>query len=161
MAENIRQGTSSDFRPVGITPTIRVVETDREWIIQAVEMKRTRRHGIQPKGEWVDRAYITSRTMLNGELKRLVGNGAMKAGLRGHVGQDVLDWLNRLPERHPCRATNRPTQGHRAEPSVLDVLEAMGSDHIHTSHELRDDLPLIIKHGPLKYRDHWNARFDI
>ncbi|RVD67256.1 hypothetical protein EN751_37775, partial [Mesorhizobium sp. M4A.F.Ca.ET.029.04.2.1] len=97
-------------RYIEIIPTIRVIETDREWIVQAVETKRTRRRGAQSTGEWTDRAYLTSRTMLNGELKRLVGNGAMKAGLVGHVSQAVLDWLDSLPDRHPSREV----------PTVLD-----------------------------------------
>ncbi|MER9694887.1 hypothetical protein NKJ16_23510 [Mesorhizobium sp. M0179] len=54
MAETTRQ----------ITPAIRVVETDREWIVQTVEMKRTRRQGVHTTGKWADRAYITSRSML-------------------------------------------------------------------------------------------------
>ncbi|TPJ59964.1 hypothetical protein [Mesorhizobium sp. B2-6-1] len=140
-AENVHQ----------ITPAIRVIVTDREWIVQAVEMKRTRRHGVQSTGEWVDRAYITSRSMLNGELKRLVGNGAMKAGLVRHVSPDVLDWLNGLPERHPSRDLQRST--------VLDMLEAStaGGEHGETFH---DHLPLIVKHGPLRWRNDRNARFD-
>ncbi|RVD14621.1 MAG: hypothetical protein EOS73_24705 [Mesorhizobium sp.] len=132
-----------------ITPTLRVVETDREWIVQAVETKRTRRRGTQSTGEWTDRAYLTTRTMLNGELKRLVGNGAMTSGLVGHVSQEVLDWLDSLPDRHPSREV----------PTVLDMLEAStaGSEHGETFH---DHLPLIVKHGPLRWRNDRNARFD-
>ncbi|RUY95565.1 hypothetical protein, partial [Mesorhizobium sp. M7A.F.Ca.CA.003.01.2.1] len=102
MAETTRQ----------ITPAIRVVETDREWIIQAAEIKRTRRRGAEPTGKWIDRAYITSRSMLNLELRRMVG---AKGSLLGHVEQGVLDWLNRLPVRHPARDR---------ESSVIDMLEA-------------------------------------
>ncbi|TIN71365.1 MAG: hypothetical protein E5Y30_11860 [Mesorhizobium sp.] len=133
-----------------ITPTIRVVVTDREWIVQAVDIKRTRRRGAQPTGEWTDRAYITSRSMLNLELKRLIGNGAMKTGLVGRVSQDVLEWLNSLPARHPSR--------DRA-PSIIDMLEAStaGSEHGETFH---DHLPLIVKHGPLRWRNDRNARFE-
>ncbi|MER9261446.1 hypothetical protein [Mesorhizobium sp. M0619] len=140
MAETTRQ----------ITPAIRVIETDREWIVQMVEMKRTRRRGVQSTGEWIDRAYITSRSMLNMELKRLAGKGAVKAGLRGHVELDALDWLNRLPVRHPSRDN---------EPSVIDMLEAStaGSEHGETFH---DHLPLIVKHGPLRWRNDRNARFE-
>lgn len=133
----------------GITPAIRVVVTDREWIVQTVEVKRTRRHGVQPTGEWADRAFITSRSMLNLELKRLVGGGAMKAGLVGHVGQDVLEWLDSLPVRHPSRDR---------KPSVIDMLEAAaGSEHGEAFH---DHLPLIVKHGPLRWRNDRNARFE-
>ncbi|MEI9409902.1 hypothetical protein [Mesorhizobium salmacidum] len=129
-----------------ITPTVRVVETDREWLIQAGEMKRTRRRGLEPTGKWVDRAYITSRSMLNLELRRMIGT---KGSLLGHVEQPVLDWLNGLPVRHPSRDR---------QPSVLDMLEAAaGSEHGDTFH---DHLPLIVKHGPLKYRNDRNARFD-
>jgi hypothetical protein len=46
------------------------------------------------------------------------------------------------------------------KPTVLDILEAKTNAEVHTGLELRSDLPLIIKHGPLKYRNHWNARFD-
>ncbi|MGX5842875.1 hypothetical protein ACWGTI_19330 [Mesorhizobium sp. ArgA1] len=136
-------------RHVEIIPTIRVVETDREWIVQAVEKKRTRRRGAQSTGEWTDRAYLTSRTMLNGELKRLVGNGAMKSGLVGHVSQEVLDWLDSLPLRHPSREAL----------TVLDMLEAStaGSEHGETFH---DHLPLVVKHGPLRWRNDRNARFE-
>ncbi|RWC31561.1 hypothetical protein [Mesorhizobium sp.] len=146
MAEATRQEMSSDFRSVEITPTVRVVETDREWIIQTAVTKRTRRFPTQPTGEWVDRAYITGWAILNMELKRLLGAGKM--GLRGHVGPDVMDWLNRLPGRHPSRG-----------PTVLDMLEAStsGSEHGETFH---DHLPLIVKHGPLTYRNDRNARFD-
>ncbi|SIT56311.1 hypothetical protein BQ8794_280050 [Mesorhizobium prunaredense] len=135
-----------------ITPAIRVIEADREWIIQTPEMRRSRRHGAQPTGEWVDRSYITNRSMLNMELKRLVGKGAAQAGLRGHVEQDVLDWLNGLPARHPSRG--------EVKPLVIDILEAQGTG-LHTTGELRDDIPLIVQHGPLKYRDRWNARYDV
>ncbi|MER8676788.1 hypothetical protein [Mesorhizobium sp. M1153] len=139
MAEAIRK----------ITSAIRVVETDREWIIQAVETKRTRRRGTSPTGEWTSRAYITSRSMLNMELKRLVGKDAVKAGLGGNVEQDALDWLNGLPVRHPSRDC----------PTVLDMLEAStaGSEHGET---FQDHLPLIVKHGPLTWRNDRNARFD-
>ncbi|PBC10979.1 hypothetical protein [Mesorhizobium sp. WSM3859] len=132
-----------------ITPTLRVVENDREWVVQAVETKRTRRRGTQSTGEWTDRAYLTTRTMLNGELKRLVGNDAMTSGLVGHVSQEVLDWLDSLPDRHPSREV----------PTVLDMLEAStaGSEHGETFH---DHLPLIVKHGPLRWRNDRNARFD-
>jgi hypothetical protein len=131
-----------------ITSAVRVVVTDREWIIQAVEMKRTRRRGAQATGEWTDRAYITSRTMLNGELKRLVGSGAMN-GLVGHVSQEVLDWLDSLPARHTSREA----------PTVLDMLEAStaSSEHAET---FQDHLPLIVKHGPLRWRNDRNARFE-
>ncbi|MER8389068.1 hypothetical protein NKH14_26795 [Mesorhizobium sp. M1380] len=133
-----------------ITPAIRVVETDREWIVQTVGIKRTRRHGVQATDDWTNRAYITGRSMLNMELKRLVGKAAIKAGLRAHVEQHVLDWLNGLPVRHPSRDRQRP--------SVLDMLEATaGSEHGETFH---DHLPLILKHGPLRWRNDRNARFD-
>lgn len=140
-----------------ITPTIRVVETEREWIIQTVETKRTRRQGVQSTGEWTDRSYITSRSMLNMELKRLVGKGAVRSGLPGHVEQTVLDWLNRLPMRHPSRDSVR--QSLRDRPTVLDMLEAStaGNEHGETFH---DHLPLIVKHGPLRWRNDRNARFD-
>ncbi|RWE83467.1 MAG: hypothetical protein EOS63_04910 [Mesorhizobium sp.] len=129
-----------------ITPAVRVVETDREWVIQAIEMKRSRRRAAGPTGAWTDRAFITSRSMLNMELKRLVG---AKASLLGHVEQPVLDWLNGLPVRHPSRDR---------QPSVIDMLEAMsGSEHGETFH---DHLPLIVKHGPLRYRNDRNARFE-
>ncbi|MER8833724.1 hypothetical protein [Mesorhizobium sp. M0909] len=140
--------------PRQITPAIRVVETDREWIIQTPKMTRSRRHGSQPTGDWVDRSYITSLSMLNRELKRLVGKGATKAGLRGHVEQDVLDWLDGLPVCHPSLKAEAPRT------TVLDMLEAQGTGY-HTTGEPRDDLPLIVQHGPLKYRDRWNARYDV
>lgn len=141
MAETIRQ----------ITPAIRVIETTREWIVQTAEMKRTRRQGVHSTGKWIDRSYITSRSMLNMELKRLVGKGAIKAGIRRHVEEDALAWLNRLPVWHPSRASQLL--------SVLDMLEAStaGSEHGETFH---DHLPLIVKHGPLRWRNYRNARFE-
>ncbi|MER9190248.1 hypothetical protein [Mesorhizobium australicum] len=140
-----------------ITPAIRVVETDREWIVQTVETKRTRRQGVQSTGEWIDRSYITSRSMLNMELKRLVGKGAVRSGLAEHVEQAVLDWLNRLPVRHPSRDAVGQTLHDRS--TVLDMLEAStaGSEHGETFH---DHLPLVVKHGPLRWRNDRNARFD-
>jgi hypothetical protein len=98
--------------------------------------------------------------MLNHELKRLLGNGAREAGLQGHVSQDVLDWLNGLPPRHPARYQNAVVAPPEGKPTVLDMLEAKTTADVHTSLELRSDLPLIIEHGPLKYRNRWNARYD-
>lgn len=137
MTETIRQ----------ITPAIRVVETAREWIVQTAEMKRTRRQGVQSTGKWTDRAYITSRSMLNMELRRMVGG--KRRSVLGHVEQGVLDWLNALPVRHPSRDRGL---------SVFDMLEAMaGSEHGETFH---DHLPLVVKHGPLRWRNDRNARFE-
>ncbi|MGN6146889.1 MAG: hypothetical protein ACTHOP_25245 [Mesorhizobium sp.] len=139
--------TTPAERPIyQITPTIRVVDTGREWVIQTTS---------RAFREWTDRAYLTERALLHVELKRLIGKGAPRDGLEQHVEKDVRKWLKRLPGRHPARECTAAN----STPTVLDTLEAMGSE-IHTSYDLRDDLPLIVQHGPLKYRDRWNARFD-
>jgi hypothetical protein len=86
-----------------ITPAIRVVTTDKEWIVQTLGNRRARCGGARHIGVWTDRAYMTGKGMLGRELRRLVDNGALEDGLKPHVDKDVIQWLNRLPNRHPAR----------------------------------------------------------
>lgn len=134
--------TQAEWPICQITPTLRVVQTDREWIVQNAV-------GGQNTIRWTDRSYLTTRTALLGELNRLAK--ASGGGIREQADRFANRWLSKLPARHPFTV--------KAPSTVLDMLEAMGPE-IHTTGDLRDDLPLIVQHGPLKYRDRWNARFD-